>query len=172
MSNVFSRNSGFFAKAAGTVVVVGVLVGYSGWASAAAAADAAVQEQITQAQRAASRGSYPTDGTFTGTAQGYGGPVTCQVVIDNGYISEVDIADASHEDAEYLEQAQSLTGTIADAQTTSVDTVSGATVTSAGILNAATQALQQSIDGAGAAGAADGSAGADSEAPAAEEGGE
>ena len=57
-------------------VVGALIVGFSLWAADANAADAMVQKQIQEAERAANRGPYATDGVFAGTAQGYGGPVT------------------------------------------------------------------------------------------------
>ena len=68
-------------KLVNTAAVVLLVCGFSLWASQAAAADAAVQQQITEAERAANRGPYATDGVFSGSAQGYGGPVNMQVTI-------------------------------------------------------------------------------------------
>ncbi|MFR7670946.1 MAG: FMN-binding protein [Collinsella sp.] len=50
-------------------------------------------------------------------------------------------------DPAYFAQAEGLTQTICDAQGTNVDTVSGATFSSAGILNAVNAALEQSNAG-------------------------
>lgn len=137
----------FFAKALNLALVVCVLAAFSAWAAKANAHDAAVQEQIAAAERAASRGPYAQDGVFTGSAQGFGGPVKMQVSIENGYISDVQILDASAEDDAWLEMCQGLPEQIVKAQGTSVDVVSGATYTSSGILNGATQALKQAAGG-------------------------
>ncbi len=126
-----------------------VLICFSGWATQAAAHDAEVNEQIVAAQRATSRGSYATDGTFTGSAEGFGGTVEMSVTIEDGYITSVDIVDASSEDDAWLEMAGVLVDRIVQEQTTSIDVVSGATYTSAGILNATTEALQKSMAGEG-----------------------
>ena len=106
-----------------------------------------VQKQIQEAERAANRGPYATDGVFTGTAQGYGGPVTTQVTVKGGYIDEVRVVDAPNEDGPYLEQAVKLIDDMLVKQTPSVDTVSGATFSSAGIINGAVQALETSNSG-------------------------
>ena len=97
--------------------------------------------------RAANRGPYATDGAFLGSAQGYGGTVTVRVTVDNGYIEQVDIVSAENEDAPYLDQTRRLLTDVVNANTSSVDTVSGATFTSAGILNGVTEALQKSTAG-------------------------
>lgn len=149
-----ARNSGFLCKLVSAVAVVAVLVGYSSWASATSAADAAVREQMEEAERAqradtSQRGPYTTDGTFTGTAQGYGGPIGVSVVIANGYIDSVEVTEHAGETEPYYSMASALTDSVVSAQTTSVDTVSGATMSSAGILNATTSALQQSLAGEG-----------------------
>ncbi len=127
------------------VAVVGALiVRFSLWAADANTADAMVQKQIQEAERAANRGPYATDGVFTGTAQGYGGPVTTQVTVKDGYIDDVQVVDAPNEDGPYLEQAVKLIDDMLVKQTSNVDTVSGATFSSAGIINGAVQALETS----------------------------
>ena len=137
----------FIAKSVNLAIIVAILAFFSGWAAQAAAHDAEVAEQIAAAERAAQRGPYATDGIFSGSAQGFGGLVEVQVVVDNGYIASVEITDASHEDDAWLEEASVLPGRIVEMQTTDIDVVSGATYTSSGILNATTEALRQSMDG-------------------------
>lgn len=122
-----------------------MLVAFNGWAQKAAAHDEQVSAQIQAAERASRRGPYTNDGTFTGTAVGFGGDVTVEVRIVDGYIDAVDVVDASHEDDAWLEEALVLPERIMREQTSNIDVVSGATYTSAGILNATTQALQTSM---------------------------
>lgn len=137
----------FFVKAVNVAIIACLVVGFSLWANETAAADAAVQEQITAAERAANRGPFATDGTYTGSAQGYGGPVTMQVVIKDGYIDDVQVVSAPNEDAPYLEQAVALLDVIKQEQTVNVDTVSGCTYSSVGILNGTKEALEKSNAG-------------------------
>ncbi|MDO4849895.1 MAG: FMN-binding protein [Coriobacteriia bacterium] len=150
----FLRRRVWRAKLINAVCVVAAVFAYASWAANAASADEAVRAQMKadeEAARAASseRGPYATDGVFTGTAQGYGGPVTTQVTVENGYITAVEVVEHSSETEAYFSQAEPLTETVVEAQTTAVDTVSGATFSSAGILNGATEALQQSSAGQG-----------------------
>lgn len=147
MPSVLAKHRNFIVKAANLAVAAALLACFSLWAAQTRQADAAVQEQIQEAERAANRGPYATDGAFLGSAQGYGGTVTVRVTIDNGYVEQVDIVDASHEDGPYLEQTLRLTTDVVNANTSAVDTVSGATFTSAGILNGVTEALQKSNAG-------------------------
>ena len=141
------RKRNFITKTANAAVVGALIVGFSLWAADANAADAMVQKQIQEAERAANRGPYATDGVFTGTAQGYGGPVTMQVTVKGGYIDDVRVVDAPNEDGPYLEQAVKLIDDMLVKQTPNVDTVSGATFSSAGIINGAVQALETSNSG-------------------------
>lgn len=133
------------AKAVNLVAMVAIIVGFSAWADEAQAHDAQVEEQILAAERAAMRGPYANDGVFTGSAEGFGGTVEMQVTVDGGYITSVDILDASNEDDAWLDMAVVLLDRIKQSQTTDIDVVSGATYTSAGILNGCAEALRKSM---------------------------
>lgn len=150
MQDIYNRLRFFTTKLFNLAIIVVAFVMFSSWAAKANAHDQMVEEQIAAAERAANRGPYTTDGTFEGSAQGYGGPVKMQVVIENGYIDSVTILDASKEDDAWLDMCVGLPAAIEKAQTTSIDVVSGATYTSAGILNGTTEALQKSMAGEGA----------------------
>lgn len=141
------RNRNFYLKAVNAAAIVAIVAGYSSWAAQAAEADARTQAEAVQAERSQTHGAYATDGTFEGSAQGYGGTVTCRVTIENGYIESVEVTDHAGETPAYFAQAEGLTQTVCDAQGTNVDTVSGATFSSAGILNAVNAALEQSNAG-------------------------
>jgi uncharacterized protein with FMN-binding domain len=84
---------------------------------------------------------------FEGSAKGYGGLVTMRAVVTNGYIDRVEIVDATSEDQAWLDMCVGLPAKIVKEQTTDIDTVSGATFTSAAILNGTTEALQKSMAG-------------------------
>ena len=150
---MLERNRVFAVKLANACIIVCLVVGFSLWAAQAAEADAAVQQQITEAERTANRGPFATDGVFTGSAQGYGGPVTMQVTIKDGYIDDVQVASAPNEDAPYLSQAVALLDVIKQQQTVNVDTVSGCTYSSVGILNGTKEALEKSNAGQAGEGA-------------------
>ncbi|MCI8468017.1 MAG: FMN-binding protein [Eggerthellaceae bacterium] len=147
-----SRYRFVLAKALALAAVIAILAAYDSWALGAAEADSAAKEQMAAALVSSGPGPYATDGVFSGTAEGYGGPVTTQVTVENGWITAVDIVDASLEDEAWLEMASVLPARILEAQTPSIDVVSGATFTSTGILNGATEALIESMGGAPDAG--------------------
>lgn len=144
------RNRNFILKAVNVCAIGAIVMSFNSWATQTQAAETHAKEQAQEQARSGERGPYATDGTLTGTAQGYGGPITSQVTIKNGYIAKVEIVDHAGETPAYYSQAERLTQDIVDAQTTAVDTVSGATFSSAGILNSTTQALEASNAGAGA----------------------
>jgi uncharacterized protein with FMN-binding domain len=92
------------------------------------------------------RGKYD-DGVYTGTAPGYGGPITMRVTIVNGYISTLEVVSADYEDAPYYNAAIDLLNDVMATQDPTVDTVAGATVTSDGIINAMKEALSGALSG-------------------------
>ncbi len=81
------------------------------------------------------------DGVYTGSAQGYGGLITVQVTMEGGRITDIQILDASHETASFFNRAKTLVETVLTRQSWEVDTVSGATYSSRGILGAIQNAL-------------------------------
>ena len=82
------------------------------------------------------------DGTYTGSAQGFGGDIKVKVTVSGKKISAIDITQADGEDEAYLSMAKDIVKTILDKQTMDVDTISGATYSSTGIKNAVGQALE------------------------------
>lgn len=90
-------------------------------------------------------GSKYRDGTYTGSAQGYGGRISLEVVVSKGNIDEIHVVSAAKEDAAYWNMAKQLIPQIIKKQTTEIDTISGATFSSIGILNATAEALNQAI---------------------------
>ena len=81
------------------------------------------------------------DGTYTGEAEGYGGTIQVEVTLTGDEITSINVVSAPGEDSAYLSQAESVIDSILSAQSTDVDTVSGATFSSTGILNAVDAAL-------------------------------
>lgn len=99
------------------------------------------QETEDSAASDAEAASPYADGTYTGKAQGYGGTVSVAVTIQDGTITDVAIVSAKQEDTAYFDAAKDVIDEILEAQTTAVDTVSGATFSSNGILHAVADAL-------------------------------
>lgn len=83
------------------------------------------------------------DGVYYGTGTGFGGEVKVKVTIADGKITEITIESASGEDGSYLAKAKTLIEKVIEKQSPNVDTVSGATYTSNGIISAIQNALSQ-----------------------------
>lgn len=81
------------------------------------------------------------DGTFIGTGFGYNGPIRVSVTVRNGVIVAVNVI-SHNEDYPYFGWALRVLSNILSGNK-NVDTVSGATVSSRGILNAINNALLQ-----------------------------
>lgn len=101
------------------------------------------EQQAQAAEDNAASASLYADGTYTGEAQGYGGPVKMEVTIENGQITDCTVLSAEKEDTAYFDAAQGVIDEVLDEQTAEVDTVSGATFSSKGILGAVEDALEQ-----------------------------
>jgi uncharacterized protein with FMN-binding domain len=104
----------------------------------AIAQGAAAQNETEQAQV-----SPYADGVYEGSGTGFGGEVRVQVTVADGEIEEVSVLSADKEDKAYFDMAVVLLDEIVQEQSVEIDTVSGATYSSNGILDAAADALKQ-----------------------------
>lgn len=86
------------------------------------------------------------DGIYVGSGTGYGGSIQVQVVIKKGKIADIQILSHAQETPEYFAKAQRLTQKILKAQSPNVSAVSGATLSSRGIMEAVVRALIQAGD--------------------------
>lgn len=82
------------------------------------------------------------DGTYYGTGKGFAGTMKVKVDIAGGKIASISIVSTKDGDS-YVKSASSLIDTIVEKQSTNVDTVSGATFSSRGIISAVRSALSQ-----------------------------
>lgn len=82
------------------------------------------------------------DGTYYGTGKGFAGTMKVKVDISGGKIASISIVSTKDGDS-YVKSTSSLLDTIVEKQSTNVDTVSGATFSSRGIIAAVRSALSQ-----------------------------
>ncbi|WP_309450590.1 4Fe-4S binding protein [Clostridium sp.] len=88
------------------------------------------------------------DGTYTGSGQGFrGGTTKVSVIIAGGKISNIEILSNEDNRAYFDKASGTITKEIISKQSTSVDTVSGATFSSKGIISAVVNALSQATNG-------------------------
>lgn len=76
------------------------------------------------------------DGTYEGSANGFSGKIKVSVVIKNQTIRSINILSNSDDEAFFNRAKEGVTASIIAKQSTDVDTVSGATYSSRGIMNA------------------------------------
>lgn len=142
--------------------VAGSLGGYQPPVYAAQEQTDFVKEETTKSEEQAqvAKGSFDlTDGVYKGTGTGYAGEITVAVQIKDKQIVAIDILSSS-DDAAFFKRAQAVIDKIIEGQTLDVDTVSGATYSSRGIISAVKNAMTgekdsgttgQSQSGSGAA---------------------
>lgn len=82
------------------------------------------------------------DGTYTGSARGYKSVITVSVTISGGKITAITVVSAG-DDEPYFSNARAVIQWVLSSQSMNVDTVSGATYSSTGILMAIKNALLQ-----------------------------
>ena len=80
------------------------------------------------------------DGVYTGSGQGFNGPIRVRVTVSGGNITNVEILSHS-DDAPYFNRAKAVIGRLLGKPGKRVDTVSGATYSSRGIIYAVRNAL-------------------------------
>lgn len=103
--------------------------------NSAAAGSSIIVENVTDAA------AYK-DGTYYGTGTGFGGTLKVKVDISGGKIAAISIVETK-DGSEYIKKASVLLDKIIAGQTTNVDTVSGATYSSSGLIQAVRAALKQ-----------------------------
>ena len=96
---------------------------------------------MQQESGAAGTVSY-ADGTYTGSGDGFGGTITVEVTVAEHRLTAIDILEADDEDTAYLDKARQIIDDMIAAQSTEVDTISGATFSSTGIQMAVQAALE------------------------------
>lgn len=150
----------FILRTVNLVLIIGVLWQYQNTALLRAAAVAQRQQEIKeaeawntsvlQAQQAAQKAEEekptgPKDGTYEGSAYGFGDLITVSVTLKDGKMTDIAVLRADGEDKPYYKQAVSVLNEMLEAQSTEVDTVSGATLTADGLIGAVADALGKAV---------------------------
>mgnify|MGYP002523677522 FL=1 len=146
------KHLNFILRAVNLLLILGVLWQYQNVALTRAAAVAERQQQIdevnaynasiVQAEEEEEAKSGLQDGTYEGSAFGFGDTITVSITITDGKLTDISVLSADGEDRPYYNQSLPVLDKILSAQSTDgVDTVSGATLTSEGLINAVADAL-------------------------------
>ena len=150
----------FILRTVNLVLILGVLWQYQNTALLRAAAVAQRQQeikeveawntsvlQVQQAEQKAEeeKPTGPKDGTYEGSAYGFGDLITVSVTLKDGKMTDIAVLSADGEDKPYYKQAVSVLNEMLEAQSTEVDTVSGATLTADGLIDAVADALGKAV---------------------------
>ena len=154
------KHKNFILRAVNLLLIAGLLLQYQHIALARAAAVAERQQQIEEveawnasilqaeeAEEAPQAGSGYQDGTYEGTGLGFGDDITVSVTIQDGKLTDISVVRADGEDKPYYRQAIAVLDEILSSQSTEVDTVSGATLTAEGLIEAVADALGKAVAG-------------------------
>lgn len=111
-----------------------------------AAVSSAVTAEVTQTANLFMGSVNLKDGTYTGVADGYGPDLTVSVTVAGNVITDVQVVSHNEVGEKHYGKAMETVPTeIVAQQTPIVDTVSGATYTSNGIMQAVINALQPAV---------------------------
>ena len=142
----------FVIKAISILIVALMLFMYQTTAHSYAQMNAAVDElkaELTkQMEQADANNKEPEykDGTYRGSGTGYSGELTVEVTVKDGKIAAIEIV-SSKDDKAYLELASGLLDEImASGSADEVAAVSGATLSSKGIIEAMKDALEEAAE--------------------------
>ncbi len=100
------------------------------------------ETEQTETTETVAEGSFDLeDGTYTGSAEGFSGLIKVSVEIKDHAITEIKILENADDAAFFNRAKEGIVSEILASQSTQVDTVSGATFSSKGIINAVKSAL-------------------------------
>lgn len=141
----------FIVKAINLIAVIAIVITYQSFALEREKKIETYNEKKAEAQQLAIEYSnepaaaeiFFNDGTYQGSGTGFGGLIMVNVCISDGKITEIEITSHENEDKAYFDQAVGITDKIIKAQSTDVDTISGATYSSKGIREAVYHALKE-----------------------------
>ena len=139
----------FLIKTVNLLLVLGLLLSYNYVVLARNSAIKTAEQKLAalEAERLNPTGiaSDVPDGVYTGTGQGFGGAITLSVTVDSSRITKIDVLSAEFEDAAYFETATALLDEILATQSLEVDTISGATFSSRGLIEAVRNAIKGEV---------------------------
>lgn len=149
------RYRNFIIRAVNLLLILGILWQYQSIALVRATAVSERQKEIDevnaynasvlQAEQEEEEESGYRDGTYEGSAYGFGDLITVSVTLKDGRMTDISVLNADGEDKPYYTQSLTVLDKMLSTQSTEVDTVSGATLTSEGIIEAVADALGKAV---------------------------
>lgn len=89
-------------------------------------------------------GAILADGVYQGSAQGYKSTITVEVTVEQGAVTAIQVLE-QNDTPNYYTYAAAIPDTVVETQSLEVDAVTGATYSSAGLLNAIEDALSGAV---------------------------
>ena len=125
----------FIAKSVNLLLVVGIIFVYctqTGKIQKETSIDMGVDN---------SQSYFADDGIYEGSGDGFGGKIKVRLTVKDKKLQSAEILSAENETKDYIESAKKILDDAVKQQSTDVDTVSGATLSSNGIISAMKDAL-------------------------------
>lgn len=89
-------------------------------------------------------GAVLADGVYQGSAQGYKSTITVEVTVEQGQVTDITVLE-QNDTPNFYTYAATIPDTVVEEQSLQVDAVTGATYSSAGLLNAIEDALSGAV---------------------------
>lgn len=126
----------FIVKSVNVLLVIGIIYVYC-------TQTGKIQRQMSDNadKVSTSQSAFADDGIYEGSGDGFGGKIKVRLTVKDKRLEKVEILSAENETKDYLESAKKILDDAVKQQSTDVDTVSGATLSSNGIINAMKDAL-------------------------------
>ena len=134
----------FIIKSVNLLIVAGILALYCINVHKVGEEKKAIAEKTDKKEVVSDSGNniyFADDGIYEGSGDGFGGEIKVRLTVKDNKLEKVEILSAENETKDYLESAKILDDTI-DKQSVDVDTVSGATLSSNGIISAMKDAIK------------------------------
>ncbi len=145
----------FWIKSINCILIAGIIMGYQYYAVKRDNEIKANEEENAKARQEwiesnkntqVSKSSIYKNGVFEGTGKGFGGDIVVQVTIENDFITDAAIVSADNETPSYIDAASAILDDVVAKQTVKVDAVSGATLSSNGIIEGLENAIKEASD--------------------------
>lgn len=135
----------FLIKLLNLFLIAAILFIYQSYALERQEKEDAYKKELAEYQQTKSvRKNRYQDGVYEGSGDGFGGKIKVRVTVEGHSIQEVEVLSANNETPEYLESAKKLLRDFVAAQSSEVDVVTGATLSSEGIIIGVREALEKS----------------------------
>ena len=135
----------FIIKSVNLLIVAGILALYCINVHKVGEEKKAIAEKTDKIEVVSDSGNniyFADDGIYEGSGDGFGGEIKVRLTVKDNKLEKVEILSAENETKDYLESAKKILDDAIDKQSVDVDTVSGATLSSNGIISAMKDAIK------------------------------